>query len=184
MTASNIRSYLFTRTDRLFFDTNIWLTINNPFGGERNERVKAYTLAYRQILTQGLRIFIDVTVLSEFINRTSRMGFELWKSKDLGRRKDTKFKDYRNTKDYQPTIKVICSVVQSILIDCTLVNTNLAGMPISTLISSLEKGNSDFNDLLVEEICKMNNFTLVTDDADYAGTAVQILTYNQKLLNS
>jgi len=180
MTANNIRSHTFQKTDRLFFDTNIWLAINNPFGHQVDERARAYSNAYLEIITLGLKIFIDVNVLSEFINRSTRQRFELWKEEDLKRR-DVEFKTYRSSQDYKETRQSVAAAVQTILLDCEAVDTLLARINLVQLINDFAKGKYDFNDQLIFEVCRANHFVLVTDDSDYRGMAIPILTYNRKL---
>lgn len=41
----------------------------------------------------------------------------------------------------------------------------------------------DFNDKAIELICRENNFVLMTNDADYMGTSLEILTANNKLVS-
>jgi len=54
---------------------------------------------------------------------------------------------------------------------------------IETVLCEFEKGNSDFNDQVLCEICKEKGFTLVTDDPDFSGSGVTILTANSRLLS-
>jgi predicted nucleic acid-binding protein len=182
MTTNNIRSYTFQKSDRLFFDTNIWLAINNPFGHRVDERAKAYSNAYREIITLGLKIFIDVNVLSEFINRSTRQRFELWKEEDLTRR-EVDFKTYRSSEDYKDTRQAVAAATQTILVDCVAVDTLLSRIDLVQMISDFGNGQFDINDQLIVEVCRANHFMLVTDDSDYRGVSVPILTYNRRLLS-
>jgi predicted nucleic acid-binding protein len=179
--AKNIRSYSFQKTDRLFFDTNIWLEINNPFGNETGEKVRVYSNAYREIITQGIKIFIDVVVLSEFINRTTRLSFAQWVDEDPDR-KEIQFKKYRTTSEFTSTKKAIESAVQTILMDCKPIETGFSSFDLSALISNFGLGQFDFNDLVIVETCKAYHLVLVTDDGDFQSSSIPILTYNHKLL--
>lgn len=182
MSTSNIRYYSFQKTDQLFFDTNIWLTINNPFGNEVGEKTRVYTNAYREIITKGIKICIDVIVLSEFINRSARLRFELWKA-EYPEREELNFKKYRATEDYKESIQAIESAVQTILMDCRPINTAFSSFNLTEIISDYGNGQYDFNDLIIGEVCKANNLVLVTDDGDFRGMPISILTYNRKLLS-
>jgi len=53
---------------------------------------------------------------------------------------------------------------------------------IVALVDEYEKGNSDFNDQVLAELCKSKGLTLVTDDSDFADTGLTIVTANQRLL--
>ncbi len=180
--AKNIRSYSFQPTDRLFFDTNIWLDINNPFGNEIGEKVRVYSNAYREIITHGIKIFIDVVVLSEFINRTAHLSYAQW-VEESPNRKEIEFKKYRSTSDFANTKKVIETAAQTILIDCKPIETGFSSFNLTALISNYCLGQYDFNDLVIVETFKAHHLVLVTDDADFQGSSIPILTYNRKLLS-
>lgn len=51
------------------------------------------------------------------------------------------------------------------------------------IISKYGSGNYDFNDLVFGEICKANDFILVTNDHDFCTTDVNILTANKHMFN-
>ena len=182
MAPTNIRSYSFNRSDRVFFDTNIWLRINNPFTHESSEKVRVYSNAYRDIITLDLKIHIDAIVLSEYINRLSRLRFDIWKEENLDQ-SDVDYKTYRASADFSAAAEVIESSVNNILLDCKPINTNLSSGNITKLVTDFSEGKKDFNDLLIIEDCKANNLVLVTDDSDFRGMPISILTYNQTLLH-
>lgn len=53
-------------------------------------------------------------------------------------------------------------------------------------IASLDdyaKGRRDFNDRVLAYLCKRERLTLVTDDADFGGSDITILTANQSVLD-
>lgn len=183
MAPTNIRTHAFAKTDRVFFDTNIWLRINNPFAPERGEKVRVYSNAYREIINLDLKIHIDIVVLSEYINRLSRMRFDIWKGEnpDLG---EMEFKEYRGTDDFTEAAETIKLSVNEILMDCKPINTNFSSFNLTRLMDDFGNGKKDFNDLLIVEDCTKNNLVLVTDDIDFHGMPISILTYNQKLLHS
>jgi predicted nucleic acid-binding protein len=183
MALTNIRTYSFTKTDRVFFDTNIWLRINNPFAPEWNEKVKVYSNAYRDIINLNLKIHIDAVVLSEYINRLSRMRFDIWKVENPGDR-EIEFKKYRASVDFVRAAEAIELSVNEILMDCKPIDTNFSGINLVKLMDDFSGGEKDINDLLIVENCTKNNLVLVTDDADFRGMPIPILTYNQNLLRS
>jgi hypothetical protein len=51
-----------------------------------------------------------------------------------------------------------------------------------SLIDDYGDGKSDFNDLVLVELCKSKALKLVTDDGDFKGKDITILTANKKLL--
>jgi len=54
---------------KIFFDTNIWMFIFCEIGSYGKYFVDKYSSAYKKILKTSHLIFIDIMVLSEFVNR-------------------------------------------------------------------------------------------------------------------
>jgi predicted nucleic acid-binding protein len=48
----------------------------------------------------------------------------------------------------------------------------------------MSKTNSDFNDLMLIELCKKNMFALVTHDIDFKDSDIHVLTANNELLGT
>ena len=48
-------------------------------------------------------------------------------------------------------------------------------------ISSISFANTDFNDELIVKTCKQHQCVLVTNDADFSGVDIDILTANNKI---
>lgn len=74
--ASHVEDYNFTSDDELFLDANIWLFIyglQKPTG----TKMSTYSSAFRRILEAQSHIYIDVLVVSEFINVCARQRWQL-----------------------------------------------------------------------------------------------------------
>lgn len=175
----NIRQYSFTARDQLFFDANIWYFIHGPQGDPSDNRQKVYSNAYKEIISNGSRIFLDVLVLAEFINRFARFHHNLWKEVN---KIESNFKVYRDTEDYKEVAKQILAAVTIILVDSRPIESSFTQMNLQNIVNKFGEGDSDFNDLIIEEICRSYHFVLVTDDADYRGTNIPVLTCNRNLL--
>ena len=67
--ALHLKDYRFASDDELFLDANVWLLIHGPQKPGRHARTDNYSTAFRRMLEAGSRIYIDVVVLSEIINR-------------------------------------------------------------------------------------------------------------------
>jgi len=65
---SRITGYTFSASDELLLDTNVWLLIYAPHSLD-DSRVAVYSQALADILAAKSRIYIDVLIVSEFINR-------------------------------------------------------------------------------------------------------------------
>lgn len=174
----SIENYIFTPQDRLFFDANIWIYLYGPSKpGDR--RVSLYSKAFECILQAQCAVYLDVLVLSEFINRVARIQFGL--EKDRMNFRD--FKDFRRHSLFQETAKVIAGAVRTILQRCERTDSLFSTLDMDQIITEYETAASDFNDLVIAEICQTNQLTLITDDVDFKNRNVPILTANRRLLS-
>ncbi|MGB2987363.1 MAG: PIN domain-containing protein [Phycisphaerae bacterium] len=175
--AHSIDAYQFSETDALLFDANIWIYLHCPESSPPTRVVACYSGALKQILTAKSRIFIDVLILSEFVNRYARLVQQVtpkW------RRKHTK--KWRNSAGFKPVAKAIASACHRLLKNCQLTESGLESADITALLGSYESGRSDFNDLMLAELCRAKRLALVTHDADFKGSDITLLTANRKLL--
>ena len=89
----SIEDYNFKSEDELLLDTNIWLFVYGP-QKPNDKKVDTYSQALSEILTAKCHIYIDVLILSEFINAYARMK---WKqiAKNI-----KPFKKFRNSQAF------------------------------------------------------------------------------------
>ena len=66
-----VKQHNFTLKDKLFLDANIWLYLYCP-QGSREYWVNIYSDVFDRILDAESQIYIDVLVVSEFINRFTK----------------------------------------------------------------------------------------------------------------
>jgi len=170
-----IDRYIFQGEERLFLDANVWLSVYGPLG-RRNARSAAYSDALKRIRSAGCLILLDVLVVSEFINAFARMEYRQSASGSSG------FKHFRKSASFAPVAKDIAQNTRRILRQCQRCNSSFTTADIDALIREFELGNSDFNDQMIAEICRTESLHLVTDDADFKGTGLFILTANRFLL--
>ncbi|MBO1346630.1 MAG: hypothetical protein EBE86_004195 [Hormoscilla sp. GUM202] len=71
----HVNDYQFRATDAVLFDANVWLYIYGVQGDRYPNTRATYILALRRIRSVQGRIFLDVLVLSEFINAYSRFFY-------------------------------------------------------------------------------------------------------------
>jgi predicted nucleic acid-binding protein len=180
MPANNIQQHSFSDQDRLFFDTNVWFFIYGPQTQSNERRQRIYSNAFRDIISHRSRIFIDVLVLAEFVNRMARFYFDLWCEEN---QLAPEYKEFRSMNEFKPIASEIEQAAQMILVDSTPLESGFSRIDISALLRDFEKGQQDFNDLVIVKICQANHLTLVTDDSDFRSAALQILTSNSRLLN-
>lgn len=176
--AREVRYYNFTTEHKLFLDANIWFYIFGPQEPEYqgSHWMAIYSEVLRDILNAKSQIYIDVLIISEFINRYAKLKFNVDAPQDI------EFKDFRKTQDFKLIAQDIAADVKGILHCCTLVESGFKGLDLESLLNDYAEGDSDFNDQVITEICKNNGFTLITNDGDFKTQEIPILTANMHLL--
>ena len=170
-----VKQHNFTSNDKLFLDANIWFYV---FGPHRpgDPKAEIYSDVFKCILNAQCQIYIDVLVVSEFINAYSR---KKWK---LIARHIKLFKDFRNSPTFKPVAQDIADDVKKIMKHCSRIESKFVTLGIDDLLNDYATGNFDFNDQVITEICKSKGCTLITDDGDFKTQEIPILTANSKLL--
>jgi len=171
---ADISQYIFSAADRLMFDTNIWLLIYGP-QSPTDPRAALYSAALRKILEAKSRIYIDLVVLSEFVNMYARMRQRLIAPQG-------KFKDFRKSADFQVVAQDIVADAKSLTKQCVWTDSGLELVVVDSLLDMYRLGQSDFNDQIIAANCEQQGLTLITDDSDFKDYHVAIITANQKLL--
>ena len=195
---SRVDSYSFTKKDCLFLDTNVWLSVffrQKPLSKDE----KFYSEIFDRILKANCRLYLDTVIISEFINvstkKKHRLVYErIKKIKKDGKFKDsstmkrivklTEFKNFRRHKCFKTVASEIAMDVKRMLRHCTLINHNFSEEQIHTMVSGYSEGDIDFNDMCIASLCINNGWTLITDDVDFKGKSIRILTANNNLLIS
>ena len=176
--ALHLKDYRFTSDDALFLDANVWLLIHGPQKPGRNARTDHYSTAFRRMLEAGSRIHIDVVVLSEIINRWARFHYH---ESDCA--SQMSFKEFRNGDAFKLVATDIAADTRRILMQCSRMESDFTALDMEALTAEYGNGGIDFNDQVVREACKRNGLKLVTDDGDFGGQGLPILTANRRLLN-
>jgi len=177
--AQDINSYAFSNSDRLLLDANVWMFVHGP-NRPGDNRVAVYSGALAKILAANSTIHTDVLIISEFINRYARLRHGILQS-TAGAPAD--FKRFRNSADFKAVAQDIADAVRRVLKNCTRIESDFESVDIASLIDEYEKGRSDFNDQMLTELCKSRGLTLVTDDGDFKGLGLSLITANNKLLS-
>lgn len=172
--AEEITRYEFKPSDELLLDANIWIYVQGPL--PRDEKVDVYSGALARIIAAKSRVYIDVLVVSEFINTYARLK---WRHVSNS---FPNFKQFRKSREFKPVAQDIAADVKLVLKHCTRVASGFETLAIDTLIDEYAEGNSDFNDQVLTTLCKGAALKLVTDDADFKGRGIPIITANHKLL--
>ena len=83
---------------------------------------------------------------------------------------------------FKTIAKDIAADTKRILSTCTRVDSGFATLDVDVLVNTYGAGNSDINDLVLVELCRSKGFMLVTDDGDFKGKGITVLTANKRLL--
>lgn len=173
--ASNVADYDFKADDELFLDTNIWLFIHGP-QEPSNEKALIYSTAFRRILEAGSRIYIDVIIVSEYINVYVKQRAALVNN-------NMKFKTFRKTPEFKPIAQDAAKNSKLMLDNCLPIENRFRELDINTMVNEYAGGRYDFNDLVIEGLCKNRGLKLITDDGDFKDRGIPVLTANENLLN-
>lgn len=172
--ALSVQHYDFQPQDELFLDANIWLFIYGP-QNPGNARTRVYSSAFRRILEARSRIYIDVLIVSEFINTYARWQ---WKLKAPGKA----FKAFRNSSQFKPVAQEVADNSRRVLSHCSRTESGFGALDADALIDEYAQGVADFNDQVIRNLCRSRNLMLITDDRDFNGQGISILTANERLL--
>ena len=176
--ARHIERYTFAATDKLLFDANIWLYIFGPQGNPADHRTKIYSSALARILAVKSRIYLDVLILSEFLNRYARLRYDIMRPAGWPK----EFKSFRKSVDFKSIAKDIADDARRLVRQCERTESGFETVDIGMLLAEYEAGDADFNDQILVELCKAKGLTLVTHDADFKDRGLTLLTANQRLL--
>ena len=159
----------FIESSNFFFDTNILLYLFYSHTVDWASR--AYSSLYMRMLNKGMEIYIDNTVLSEFINRVIRIEFDVKMKTDP--EYNMPFKKYRDTEEGQYTVNHANNLVKNIL---KFIQVDGEVMNKLDIQSILIVDSLDYNDKIIEHLCEVKGYILVTNDIDFKQSNIDILS--------
>lgn len=167
---------------KLFFDTNIWLKLAGPSPvADKKSRVYGRLLKNASDKNVNAKIGISAPVISEFLNRFCR---DDWSANY--REAFLDYKDFRASREFEASSKTAALVVREILKYAEVLSfedgtsdTSRSGIEYG--LNQFLSGKIDFNDALIEETCRRHGYVLVTDDGDFAGVEIPVVSANSKL---
>lgn len=170
----SVEKYRFKSQDKLFLDTNIWFYLYAP-QNPNSYWVNIYSKAFGRILAAKSCIYIDILVVCEFINAYARLKWHTNAS-------HIEFKTFRNSKDFKPIAQEIADNTKRVLSHCSRIENDFKKVKIDDLLNDYATGDFDFNDQMITDLCKRKGLKLITNDGDFKGQGIPILTANGKLL--
>lgn len=171
----SVENYAFKPEDELFLDTNIWLFVYGP-QKPGSKKVATYSQTFAKILAAKSHIYIDVLIVSEFINTYARLKWNVM-GKPCG-----DFKRFRNSQDFKPIAQDISDDIKRVLNHCIRVENGFETLDTDGLVAKYAEGDSDFNDQIIATLCQSRGFKLVTDDGDFCDQGIPVVTANRRLL--
>ncbi len=165
---------------QLFFDANVLLYLYQPVAIPSNQwAINDYGKIFKCCLELRIVLCVDTIVLSEFINRLLRFGYDNYlKANGLDRNKFS-FKEFRSTSEGER----IAQDVEIVVKEKILHRFKMVGKLFNESdITAINLVNCDFNDELIVKTCQEHQCVLVTNDADFNGADIDILTANYRLL--
>jgi predicted nucleic acid-binding protein len=175
----DISRHRFSSADRIFLDANIWLYVYGPQGSPTDSKTRIYSSALSNALLAKSQILVDVLVVSEFVNRFSRIEYDVQYPNKANR---PNFKQFRNSPGFKPLAQVIARETGKILGFSSRTESGFAAIDIPAMLTEFKAGEHDFNDQVLARLCQSQGLLLVTHDADFKGKGLDILTANKRIL--
>jgi len=155
----------------IFVDANVlihlfWSTNNQKWETE-------YAKMYSSLMKQSNKLYVDFLVVSEVINRMLRIEHQK-------KQPSLTFKQFRDGVDGQQALSDIYFVVEDqILNQFTVIGKSFSK---TDILSFLNVDSLDFLDKGFLKICQDNSFVLFTNDKDFKGANIDVLTCNPAIL--
>jgi hypothetical protein len=167
---------------RVLLDANIWIILNGFGANTIKNRVELYSTAYKILLGNDNTIVVNDYVLGEFFNRCAKLEYEVKKA-ELSRAGAPipHFKAFRQSEEFAPMLESIRDTCLNMLDDCEFLPVSGEHYEIDAIIRRCCSEYADFSDLILVEFCRTEGIYVMTDDADYAGSGVDIITANKKM---
>jgi len=169
----------FSKQDRVLVDANVWLYLYGP-KPPNSASARNYSAVLKALQTAGSQLFLDVLVLSEFVNRYVRDQHRVLAVPGAAISSD--FKTFRDSPDFIPVAAAVQRSVLSIGKFAKPLDHMLMKVDLLVLLAEFAKGARDINDELLAEACKLNGLALLSHDADVAHAGITLFTTNPGLL--
>lgn len=179
--AYDIQQWAFSASDRILPDANFWINVFGPAVVVSRPRSRApiYSQCFRNMLSQKVRLYLDVLVASEFVNTLARQEFAA-----SYRTRYQNFKHFRNSQDFQPVAQFISHELGKIVRITNRLDHPFSQVDVDQILKDYGQGGEDFNDQLITGIAKDQGLKLLTDDGDMTIGGIEVLTANPRLLRA
>lgn len=159
----------------VFFDANILIYLFWPIY-DKYDNVRKYASLFKALVQQKNPCVVNITILSEVINRVIRL-----EQSNLNR-KSKNFKEFRNSTEGIKVQEDVFSIIEHTILKLFTLTDQL--LSVNDIIQYLQVDTLDFNDKIIADICKKNDMVLLTHDADFITADIDILSANTKLCST
>jgi predicted nucleic acid-binding protein len=167
---------------RILFDTNVWIFIFDFNAVSVPFKMKAYSGAYKSLLQSDNSIVVNDYIIGEFCNRCTRILYESDKAASADPNSFPSYKRYRQTERFRSAMESVRDTCLNIIDDHEFVNTCGAHYEVRDVLATFCDGRLDFSDLVIIDFCRTEDLYLMTDDADFRGRGLKLITANKHLL--
>jgi predicted nucleic acid-binding protein len=173
--AFDASAHPFAAGERILPDANFWIYLLGPGAVPGNALTATYSSVFGQLLTANTELFLDVLVLSEFVNT-----YVAAEHKRLPKKTDRK--KWRNSPAFVPVAKTIETQAKQILALTKPLDHPFASWDLVSLFSDYSAGGRDVNDQLLAETCRHHQLSFLTHDGDCTEGGITVYTANTDLL--
>ena len=164
----NMHFYRFMKTDDILVDANIWLRM---YGPESIAVPGGYDEPFFNMLESGARVFINSSIVSEFLNTSLRSSYhaELNKLNLTSKQFDYK-KHYCPTDTFKQRYQTVMGILhEDILKNVELLPTSKKSLDKSIIDCQQDSHRDyiDFNDEIIIHDALEHNLKILTADQDY-----------------
>jgi len=174
-----IDRYSFYSNDRLFIDANVLLLVYGPQDRPNDPLVFSYSDAMRKAIWKKAEFFTHILTITEYVSNHCRIEFKR-RFPEVSKEFTRKYKEYRKTDDFSKVIKDIALSLKNILAICKIEEGATSDSVIREAVTVMGKGQIDFCDQIIAELCFRKGYTLVTHDLDFRCCPVRVLSANRK----
>lgn len=166
----------------IFIDTNILLFNYHPGSGTESASKKwqqEYSGLLAEIILKKIPICTNLFVLSEFYNRYLRFEASIV-TKEKSNTDSRAYKEYRDSEIGNATQREIIHILKNRLPGSGIRYIDLS-FDHQGILDLFDISGLDFTDRVIVETCKVNDFVLLTDDADFRDSDIPILSLNPNM---
>lgn len=157
----------------IFFDTNILMYLYFATPSMQVWSAK-YSAVYSALLANGNHFYIDYIVLSEVVNRELRLSHQSY----VAVNGHCEYKQWRDTNDGKNaqlrTYSLIKTLLSTFKIDGKIYEQ-------ADVHSMLFPSILDFSDKAIINLCQEKGYVLLTNDKDFSGEDLEILSENRNI---